>query len=411
MPPLVSVILTSYNKPRTIQQAIQSVFDQSYSHWELWIMDDHSEETVRSLISDYLNDPRVHFFDSGVDNQERYRRTRYAVLINQALAQANGQYITYLTDDTQYMKERLEKMANFLTHSAKQVVYSSQRVIQVDDQFRREKQWIIPADAILADAAFKVDHCSVMHSRDLLQGIHEKYNSYWDDDPKYWSHADAIFWRRLNERAAFYPLNEILEETYKSPRSYQRLSQHLNDHLLDGSFIRAGNGEIFTVDQGSRRLLTAEWLALFKISAKEIIDVPDPLLFRYPEMEPIDGKRFIPSYRLCCGRQGGSFYYLEHHRKRRLFDQNTVRFYRFRRQECMGMDEQQLAALPDGPEITGPWQKSFQPPNHRLFLSGNRLWITQDNQFCTIDNKVRLRYRLSEQPVPLKAADLQRCSG
>ena len=49
MTPIVSVILTSYNKPHTIGKAIESVLDQTYQNWELFIMDDNSnEETVQN---------------------------------------------------------------------------------------------------------------------------------------------------------------------------------------------------------------------------------------------------------------------------------------------------------------------------------------------------------------------------
>ena len=42
--PTVSVILTSYNKPNTVGKAIESVINQTYHDWELFIMDDHSND-------------------------------------------------------------------------------------------------------------------------------------------------------------------------------------------------------------------------------------------------------------------------------------------------------------------------------------------------------------------------------
>ncbi len=40
----ISIILTSYNKPDLVKQAIESVLHQTYSNWELFVMDDHSNE-------------------------------------------------------------------------------------------------------------------------------------------------------------------------------------------------------------------------------------------------------------------------------------------------------------------------------------------------------------------------------
>ena len=39
---VVSIILTSYNKPKTLSKAIESVLQQTYTNWELFIMDDKS---------------------------------------------------------------------------------------------------------------------------------------------------------------------------------------------------------------------------------------------------------------------------------------------------------------------------------------------------------------------------------
>ncbi|OOR15214.1 glycosyltransferase, partial [Bacillus mycoides] len=42
MKPLISIILTSYNKPSLINQVIESVQMQTFKEWELFIMDDNS---------------------------------------------------------------------------------------------------------------------------------------------------------------------------------------------------------------------------------------------------------------------------------------------------------------------------------------------------------------------------------
>ncbi len=50
----VSIILTSYNKPDLVKQAIESVLHQTYSNWELFVMDDHSNEETSAAISTYI---------------------------------------------------------------------------------------------------------------------------------------------------------------------------------------------------------------------------------------------------------------------------------------------------------------------------------------------------------------------
>ncbi|PGD51540.1 glycosyl transferase, partial [Bacillus toyonensis] len=94
MQPKISIILTSYNKPSLINQVIESVLMQTYKEWELFIMDDDSNEMTQKVIRPFINKENVHFYKSNVAHiSERTKKVRYAALINEALKQAKGEYI------------------------------------------------------------------------------------------------------------------------------------------------------------------------------------------------------------------------------------------------------------------------------------------------------------------------------
>lgn len=114
MKPLISIILTSYNKPSLINQVIESVQMQTFKEWELFIMDDNSYPDTINIIKKYLDDPRIYYKNSFIQGNERYKTTRYATLINEALPLTCGDYICYLTDDTMYVPNRLAEMLSFL---------------------------------------------------------------------------------------------------------------------------------------------------------------------------------------------------------------------------------------------------------------------------------------------------------
>lgn len=70
------------------------------------------------------------------------------------------------------MAEALNQCAEF------DAVYSSQKVIHVNERGTEQSHFYRFADDVLDQAAFLVDHCSVMHRRSLLRRVKEKFGSF-----------------------------------------------------------------------------------------------------------------------------------------------------------------------------------------------------------------------------------------
>jgi len=227
--PKVSVILTSYNKHEYIGRTIQSIIDQTFQDFELFIMDDNSNAETLAVIEPFLSDDRVKFFKSDIQTmEERVAKTRYAVLINQALTLARGEYITYATDDNVYHKRKIEKMVNYLDqHPEAMVVYSASQTSYLNEKGKITRSIVRPAKSVLWLASCVTDHCSVMHRRSILPQIKKAFGSYWDEDPQFYRLGDARFFFRINHFWAFYPINEILDENYITPKSIH--AQLFND--------------------------------------------------------------------------------------------------------------------------------------------------------------------------------------
>ena len=49
----VSIILPNYNSSETIRETISSILNQTYKNWELIIVDDNSDKTTKSILSEY----------------------------------------------------------------------------------------------------------------------------------------------------------------------------------------------------------------------------------------------------------------------------------------------------------------------------------------------------------------------
>ena len=104
--PLVSIITLSYNYARYIEQAIRSVLDQTYPHWELVIVDDGSQDDSLSVIRRF-DDPRIVVLPL----PSRHGACR---AYNIAYAQCRGTYLGTVDADDLYLPEKLERQVALL---------------------------------------------------------------------------------------------------------------------------------------------------------------------------------------------------------------------------------------------------------------------------------------------------------
>ena len=53
--------MTSYNKPTFVEKSILSVLNQTFQDFELFIMDDNSNEMTQKVIQPFINKENIHF--------------------------------------------------------------------------------------------------------------------------------------------------------------------------------------------------------------------------------------------------------------------------------------------------------------------------------------------------------------
>ena len=103
----VSIIMPAYNSDKYISEAIESVINQTFSEWELIIVDDGSTDQTGKTADDYSHkDLRIkvfHQLNQGVSSAR-----------NSALEKVSGDYVTFLDSDDIYHPERLKIMLDVL---------------------------------------------------------------------------------------------------------------------------------------------------------------------------------------------------------------------------------------------------------------------------------------------------------
>lgn len=388
----VSVILTSYNKPDFIDRVLKSMMEQTYPHWELLVMDDGSEQETMKKIEPFLNDERIQLYSHMVHPTKRLITARYATLINEALTHITGELICYLTDDTIYRQDRLQKMVDaFRSNPHVNIVYSSQRVIHVDKQLVETMPFVREAEEILEHASFQVDHCSVMHRRRLLPLIYERFGQYWDDEPKHWHHADAVFWMRLNQFAPFFPLKDVLDTTYKTPQSFHLMFSSMPHDLIDGTIIER-DGDYHQIVHGNLHGVDKCWVNEKK---RRAIRVPLLCTMKY-EMKNMLA---VPNYTVVTADNGRTFYYIEDQKKRRFASKRDVQYFQFHPKEIYAISNELLQIFEDGKIIEA--SPVFSPPNRRLFKWNQNVYVLVHDTFCRIDPEVVKLFAFYHQPIKL----------
>ena len=93
MPPRISVIMLTYNRPQFIGNAIGSILAQQFQDWELLVVHDGPNQQIPLIMADWQKrDPRVLYFHRVVPGN-------IAEATNFGLSQARGEYIAILDDD------------------------------------------------------------------------------------------------------------------------------------------------------------------------------------------------------------------------------------------------------------------------------------------------------------------------
>lgn len=106
--PLVSIITPTYNSEKFIAQTIISVLNQSYTNWEMIIVDDCSTDKTQQIITSYQEkDYRIKLIKLD-------KNSGAGVARNEAIIISKGRFIAFLDSDDLWKSTKLEKQINFL---------------------------------------------------------------------------------------------------------------------------------------------------------------------------------------------------------------------------------------------------------------------------------------------------------
>lgn len=197
MQPLISIVLPIYNGEKYMRQSIDSVICQTYTNWELLIVDDGSTDRTPDISREYERiDSRIHYYK----NSQNMRLPR---TLNRGFSLAKGDYLTWTSDDNRYKQQALEKMHEALVSANAHFVFASCRII---DENGKDVEYI------MVDENSKKKIVGMNPVGACFLYTREAYETVGEYDPEFTLVEDFDYWQRMFTKFGAVTLKEILYE-------------------------------------------------------------------------------------------------------------------------------------------------------------------------------------------------------
>lgn len=137
----VSIIIPTYNRHALLQRAVDSIYAQSYSNYEIIIIDDGSTDDTASMIERFFPKVRYYFHQNCGVSASR----------NKGLDHAKGDFIAFLDSDDEWLPEKLSSQIHeFLLQPSYKICHTEEQWIRDGikvNQMKKHKKysgWIFP---------------------------------------------------------------------------------------------------------------------------------------------------------------------------------------------------------------------------------------------------------------------------
>lgn len=231
IPPKVSVVIPAYNAAPYIHRAVDSVLGQTFSDFELLVVDDGSSDDTLSILARYGDRIRA----------LTQRNSGPAAARNRGLSAACGEYVAFLDADDFWLPEKLERQVQLMDQRS-DVGFCSTATVVVNPAGDTVGNWpcrpdVTPFPDVLFTQSSLISGSTsgVLVRRQLIEvlgGFDESLRGFEDPD----------LWIRLAARATYVCIAEPLTAVVRTPNSISGnlvqmrqatlASYHKNRHLL-----------------------------------------------------------------------------------------------------------------------------------------------------------------------------------
>jgi glycosyltransferase involved in cell wall biosynthesis len=194
MPPMVSVIVPTYNRPEMLAECLESINGQTYQDLEVVVINDGGRD-VGDIVSACNKRKNIRYLNQPTNKG-------LAAARNSGIRAAKGKYIAYLDDDDIYYPDHIETLVGFLEESQYMVAYTDAcRAVQK----KGDGGYVVEKRDIPYSMDFDRDRLLISNYIPVLCIMHDisciDKSGYFDEGLS--SHEDWDLWIRLSRMFEF----------------------------------------------------------------------------------------------------------------------------------------------------------------------------------------------------------------
>lgn len=176
--PKVSIVLPTYNGEKYIRQSIDSIINQTFTDWELIIVDDCSTDNTLDIVNEYAKkDNRIRIIHNKINQ-------KLPNSLNIGFAVSNGEYLTWTSDDNMYKPTAIDEMCEYLNKHEKYMVCAAM------DYIDQNNNLLCMECEIYSDEKIYCYNCvgaCFMYKREILDAVGEyDIDLFGVEDYDYW---------------------------------------------------------------------------------------------------------------------------------------------------------------------------------------------------------------------------------
>ena len=309
--PLVSAVIIFLNGEPFLEEAIKSVLNQTYSDWELWLVDDGSTDGSTRVAKDFaaLYPSKIFY----VDHPDHANRGMSASR-NLGIAHSRGEYLALLDADDVWLPTKLEKQLELMAlHPEVGMVYgpthywygwtqnpADSKLDYVKDLRVKPGRVYSPPELVrilLKDGGVIPGNCSLLIKMALTRQVgafEEKVRSIYEDQ---------VFFVKVCLKAPVYVSQEVVARYRQHPDSACHTAEVAGDyhpekpnpsHLVFLNWLKTYLEKEQVRDKGLRQILRVEFLKYSNLNLYKMLKLPAKLKTTIKNKARSGARRFVP---------------------------------------------------------------------------------------------------------------------